>query len=83
MLSSLLLVAAEEAVLEELVADEEEVVEEVVLVSADGSESGEEQAERKGVRAAPKMSAGEVRGMEEPFGEAARFVLGRRGFSID
>ena len=76
-LSSLLLVAAEEAVLEELVADEEEVVEEVVLVSADGPESGEEQAERKRVRAAPKNRAGDLRGMKEPFREAARFVLGR------
>lgn len=69
MLSSLLLVAAEEAVLEELVADEEEVVEEAVLVSGDGSESGEEHAERKRVRAAPKNRAGDLRGMKGPFGE--------------
>lgn len=80
MLSSLLLVVAEEAVLEELVADEEEVVAEVVLVSADGSESGEEQAERKRVRAAPKMSAGEVRGMEEPFRGGSTVCAGEKRF---
>ena len=83
MLSSLLMVAAEEAVLEELVADEEEVAEELVLVSAGGSESGEEHAERMRVRAAPKSRAGDLRGMREPFGELARYALGRRGFSID
>ena len=63
MLSSLLLVAAEEAVLEELVADEEEVAEELVLVSAGDSELGEEHAERMRVRAAPKSRAGDLRGM--------------------
>ena len=57
------MVAAEEAVLEELVADEEEVAEELVLVSAGGSESGEEHAERMRVRAAPKSRAGDLRGM--------------------
>lgn len=77
MLSSLLLVAAEEAVLEGLVAVEEEVVEGVALVSGEDSESGEEQAERKRIRAAPKNRAGDLRGMKEPFREAARFVLGR------
>ena len=81
MVSSLLVV--EEVVVEELEVLEEEVAEGLVLVSGDGSESGEEHAERKRVRAAPKMSTGEVRGMEEPFGEAARFVLGRRGFPIN
>ena len=69
MVSSLLLVEAEEAVLEELVADEEEVVEEAVLVSADGPESGEEQAERKRVSAAPRIKAGDLRDMKGPFGE--------------
>ena len=63
MLSSLLMVAAEEAVLEELVADEEEVAEELVLVSAGDSELGEEHAERMRVRAAPKSRAGDLRGM--------------------
>ncbi|MDK8586549.1 hypothetical protein Q0N36_03410 [Corynebacterium kefirresidentii] len=48
MLSSPLLVAAEEAVLEELVADEEEIVAEVVLVSADGSESGRSRRRGRG-----------------------------------
>ena len=57
------MVAAEEAVLEELVADEEEEAEELVLVSAGGSESGEEHAERMRVRAAPKSRAGDLRGM--------------------
>ena len=63
MLSSLLMVAAEEAVLEELVADEEEVAEELVLVSAGDSELGEEHAERMRVRVAPKSRAGDLRGM--------------------
>ena len=63
MLSSLLMVAAEEAVLEVLVADEEEVAEELVLVSAGDSELGEEHAERMRVRAAPKSRAGDLRGM--------------------
>ena len=63
MLSSLLMIAAEEAVLEELVADEEEVAEELVLVSAGDSELGEEHAERMRVRAAPKSRAGDLRGM--------------------
>ena len=76
------MVAAEEAVLEELVADEEEVVEEVVLVSGEDSESGEEQAERKRVTAAPRIKAGDLRGMKGPFGELARYALERRGFSI-
>ena len=67
-LSSLLLVAAEEAVLEELVAVEEEVVEEVALVSGDVSESGEEHAERKRVSATPTNRAGDLRGMKGPFG---------------
>ena len=67
MVSSLLVV--EEVVLEELVALEVEVAEELVLVSAGGSESGEEQAERMIVRAAPKSRAGDLRGMREPFGE--------------
>ena len=49
--------------LEELVTLEEEVAEEPVLVSAGGSESGEEQAERMRVRAAPKGRAGDLRGM--------------------
>ena len=63
MLSSLLMVAAVEAVIEELVADEEEVAEELVLVSAGDSELGEEHAERMRVRAAPKSRAGDLRGM--------------------
>lgn len=67
MASSLLVV--EEVVVEELEVLEEEVAEGLVLVSGDDSESGEEQAERKRVRAAPKMSAGEVRGMKGSFGE--------------
>ena len=59
--SSLLVV--EEVVIEELEVLEEEVAEGLVLVSGDGSESGEEQAERKRVRAAPKSRAGDLRGM--------------------
>ena len=53
----------EEVLLEELVALEVEVAEELVLVSAGGSESGEEHAERMRVRAAPKSRAGDLRGM--------------------
>ena len=73
----------EEVVLEELVALEVEVAEELVLVSAGGSESGEEHAERMRERAAPKSRAGDLRGMRETFGESAWYELGRRGFSID
>ena len=62
-MASSLLVVAEEVLLEELVALEEEVAEEFVFVSAGGSESGEEHAERMRVRAAPKSRAGELRGM--------------------
>ena len=60
---SSLLVVAEEVLLEELVALEVEEAEELVLVSAGGSESGEEHAERMRVRAAPKSRAGDLRGM--------------------
>lgn len=62
-MTSSLLVVAEEVLLEELVAIEVEVAEELVLVSAGGSESGEEHAERMRVRAAPKSRAGDLRGM--------------------
>ena len=75
MLSSLLVV--EEVVVEKLEVLEEEVAEELVLVSGDGSESGEEHAERKRVSAAPRIKAGDLRDMKGPFGERARFVLGR------
>ena len=61
MTSSLLVV--EEVVVEELEVLEEEVAEGLVLVSGDGSESGEEHAERMRVRAAPKSRAGDLRGM--------------------
>lgn len=67
MASSLLVV--EEVVVEELEVLEEEVAEGLVLVSGDDSESGEEQAERKRVRAAPKNRAGDLRGMKGSFGE--------------
>ena len=67
----------EEVVVEELEVLEEEVAEELVLVSGDGSESGEEHAERKRVSAAPRIKAGDLRDMKGPFGERARFVLGR------
>ena len=43
---------------EELKVLEEEVAEELVLVSGDGSESGEEHAEKKRVSAAPKKGQG-------------------------
>ena len=59
----------EEVVVEELEVLEEEVAEELVLVSGDGSESGEEHAERMRVSAAPKIKAGDLRGMKGPFGE--------------
>lgn len=59
----------EEVVVEEREVLEEEVTEELVLVSGDDSESGEEQAERKRVSAAPKIKAGNLRGMKGPFGE--------------
>lgn len=62
-MASSLLVVAEEVLLEELVALEEEVAEELVLVSAGGSESGEEHAEMKRVSAAPNNRAGDLRGM--------------------
>lgn len=82
-MASSLLVVAEEVLLEELVALEVEGAEELVLFSAGGSESGEEHAERMRVRAAPKSRAGDLLGMREPFGELARYALGRRGFSKD
>ncbi|MDK8524635.1 hypothetical protein [Corynebacterium sp. MSK150] len=61
---SSLLVVAEVVLLEEIVALEVEGAEELVLVSAGGSESGEEHAERMRVRAAPKSRAGDLRGMK-------------------
>ncbi|WP_408935835.1 hypothetical protein ACKFRL_03555 [Corynebacterium marquesiae] len=67
MASSLLVV--EEVVIKELEVLEEEVEEELVLVSGDDSEPGEEQAERKRVSAAPKIKAGDLRGIKGPFGE--------------
>ena len=67
MASSLLVV--EEVVIKELEVLEEEVEEELVLVSGDDSELGEEQAERKRVSAAPKIKAGDLRGIKGPFGE--------------
>ncbi|MCZ9300553.1 hypothetical protein [Corynebacterium marquesiae] len=75
MTSSLLVV--EEVVVEELEVLEEEVAEGLVLVSGDDSESGEEHAERMRVSAAPRIKAGDLRDMKGPFGERARFVLGR------
>jgi len=62
-MASSLLVVVEEVVLEELVALEVEVAEELVLVSAGGSESGEEHAERMRVRVAPRSRAGDLRDM--------------------
>ena len=82
-MASSLLVEVGEVLLEELVALEVEVAEELVLVSAGGSELGEEHAERMRVRAAPRIKAGDLRGMKGPFGELARYALERRGFSID
>lgn len=73
--SSLLVV--EEVVVEELEVLEEEVAEGLALVAGDDSESGEEHAERKRVSAAPRIKAGDLRDMKGPFGERARFVLGR------
>ena len=75
MTSSLLVV--EEVVVEELEVLEEEVAEGLALVAGDDSESGEEHAERKRVSAAPRIKAGDLRDMKGPFGERARFVLGR------
>ena len=67
MASSLVLV--EVVVGEEVDVLDEAVAEGLVLVSGDDSESGEEQAERKRVRAAPKNRAGDLRGMKGSFGE--------------